>query len=52
MVLSPLPEVNGSPALPDISMNVTVTVVFFIFSINTAEHQNLKHGVAMVAKPV
>ena len=41
-------DVNGSPYLPDIS----VTVVFFIFSANIAEHLYLKRGVARVAKPV
>jgi len=40
-------DVNGSPDLPDISMNVTVTAVFFIFSVNTAEHLYLKCGVAI-----
>jgi len=41
-------DVSGSPYLPDIS----VTVVFFIFSANIAEHLYLKRGVARVAKPV
>ena len=43
------PCVNGSPDLPDISMNVTVTAVFFIFSVNIAQHLYLKRGVARVS---
>ena len=42
-------DVNGSPDLPDISMNVTVTAVFFIFSVNIAEDLYLKRGVARVS---
>ena len=45
-------DVNGSPDLPDISMNVTVSSIFFIFSVNIAEHRYLKRGVARIAKPV
>ena len=43
-------DVSGSPDLPDISMNVTlsVTAIFFIFTINIAEHLYLKRDVARV----
>jgi len=47
-------DVTGLPDLPDISVNVTlsVTAVFFTFSVNIAEPLYLKCGVARVAKPV
>jgi len=38
-------DVNGSPDVPDIS----ISLVFFIFSDNIAEHLYLKHGVARVS---
>jgi len=45
--------VNGSPDLPDISMNVTECHCgFLIFSVNIAEHLYLKRGVARAAKHV
>ena len=31
---------------------MSVTAVFFMFRVNTAEHLYLKRGVARVAKPV
>jgi len=42
-------DVNGSPDLPDISMDMTVTAVFFICIVNIVEHLYLKRCVARVS---